>query len=538
VDTTLKGLLGLLDEADVEARCAALLVLTRLRPTQPLVIRSVTRALESSNVVVRDFALGYFEAARPKDGLAALLPLLDVEDDAVRRRAVDILAAYGHAAVAAARKLANDGPRRRSNAIIDLCARVCSAGALDFLFGLMAGDDFETNRAACDAVIASLPGAARRAREDLFRRATALAEAARGHRTARVAAAKLLGGLGDPRARKTLFAMLDSRQPPVVRSHALGALQQCLRGQKLSPAEIERLLPLLDEEDEANLVRPAVRLLEDQSIDRTHMGVLGRLAESPQPLVKRLAVQKLGAFESAWVVRTLIGYLTDDSYARRDQATASLKNLPAARAELMKEFLACEDERKAWTLSDILLLHDRAWKKPTLTALWQKLEKAREKRDDRLYAAYLHFLSELDADWTAAQVRSRAAQLRRGKRFSDSARWLGLLKDSPAWDPETRYAFALATLKSHKHGLTAPVRRRDLALDELRALAETPFPLAERLRRERVPTPEDLYYVAFNLAEQRGEARAVARELLEHVVEKHGRSKVGKAARNKLKLVS
>ena len=501
-------------------------------------IRSVSRALESPNVVVRDFALGYFEAARPKDGLPALLPLLDVENDALRDRVVGILAAYGQGAVAPVRKLAKDGPRRRLNAIIDLCARVRSAAALDFLFDLMAGDDFDANRAACDALIASLPDSNPRSREDLFRRATSLAAAAKGHRAPLVAAAKLLGGLGDAKARKTLFAMLDSRQPPVVRSHALGALQQCLRGQKLSPGEVERLLPVLDEEDEANLVRPAIRLLEDQPIDRAHMGTLSRLAESPQPLVKRFAVQKLGAFESASVVKTLIGYLTDDSYARRDQATASLKSLPAARAELMKEFLACEDERKAWTLSDILLLHDRGWKRPTLTALWQKLEKALERREDRLYAAYLHFLGDLDADWTAAQVRSRAAHLRKAHRFSDSARWLALLKDSPAWDHETRYAFALATLKSHQHGLATPVRRRDPALDELRALAETPFPLAERLRRERAPTPEDLYYVAFNLAEQRGEAQAVARELLAHVAEKHGRTKVGKAARNKLKLVS
>jgi hypothetical protein len=71
----------------------------------------------------------------------------------------------------------------------------------------------------------------------------------------------------------------------------------------------------------------------------------------------------------------------------------------------------------------------------------------------------------------------------------------------------------------------------------LRSLGPSSFPLADRLRRERVLEPEDLYYIAFQLAEDRGENRAVARELLEHLVAKFGRTKVGKAAKNKLQLV-
>ena len=57
------------------------------------------------------------------------------------------------------------------------------------------------------------------------------------------------------------------------------------------------------------------------------------------------------------------------------------------------------------------------------------------------------------------------------------------------------------------------------------------------MRRERILTPEELHYVAFHLAERRGEAQTVGRELLLHLVAKHGRTKAGKAARNKLKLM-
>jgi HEAT repeat protein len=538
VDPTLKQIIALVEGTNVEARCAALVVLTQLAADEDRVARAVGAAVTSANVLVRDFALGYFEQVKTPLAIEHVIPLLDAEDEPVRQRAVTILAPYGAAAVTAGRRLLKDAPRRRLTALIELFARVRSGAAFDLLFEQMESDDFDTNRAACDAVIAILAELGDRDRADLFRRSEALAAGARGRRTRLVAAAKLFGALADAKARKVLFTMLQPREPHVVRTHALAALVQCLRGKTLSGAEVGVLLPLLDDEDEAGILRPAVRLLEDQTFDRSYLNLLNQLAERPQPLVKRFAVQKLGGFESGAVVKTLIGYLTDDSYARRDQATSALKTLPAARLALMKELLAADDERKAWTIADIVLLHDRSWKRDTVGALWDKLVKALEQRDDRLYTSFHHVLHTLEPAWLAEQIRARAERLRKSKRFSDSARWLTLLKDSPAWDDEARYGFALATLKSHKHPLGAPARRHDAALDTFRALGGSAFPLTDRLRRERVLEPEDLYYVAFNLAEERGENRAVAADLLEHLADKFGRTKVGKAAKNKLALVA
>jgi hypothetical protein len=203
----------------------------------------------------------------------------------------------------------------------------------------------------------------------------------------------------------------------------------------------------------------------------------------------------------------------------------------------MKELLATDDERKAWTLADILLAHDRGWKRDALAALWQRLQIALEKREDRLFSAYFQFLNTLDASRLADQVRARAERLRKSKDFPLAARWLALLRDTPAFDPETRFALAVALLKSHAHALGAVVRRHDPALDLLRELTQSPFPAAERLRKERALAPEDLFYVAFNFAEGRGEERSAARDLLAHLAAKQGRTKVGKAAKNKLKLV-
>ena len=536
MDATLKGMVGLLAGSNVEARCAALVVLTHLEVAEERVAATVGEALASPNVLVRDFALGYFERAKTPRAIEHVLPLLDAEDEAVRKRAVAILAPRGAAAVSAGKRALKEAPRRRLNALLDLFAAVRTSAALDALFELMASDDLDTNRAACDVLVAILPALNDKERADLFRRTEALAGAAKGHRTYMVAAAKLFGAVADAKARKPLFAMLDAREPHVVRTHALAALVQCLRGKALSSGEVQALLPLLDDDDEAGILRPVVRLLEDQPLDRGDLARLNQLAESPQPIVKRFAIQKLGGFDTAAVVKTLIGYLTDDSYARRDQATTTLKSLPAARLPLMKALLACDDERKAWTIADIVLLHDRGWKRDTLTALWGKLQDALEGREDRLYAAVQHVLQALDTEWLHEQIRARADKLRKSKRFPESARWLTLLKDTPAWDDEARYAFGLAALKSHKRSLAAALRRSDAAVDTFRSLGNSAFPLADRLRRERVVEPEELYFVAFNLAEAR-DSRPVARELLEHLCSEYGRTKVGKAAKNKLQLV-
>ena len=537
MDATLKGVLDLIAATDVEVRCAALLVLTHLKVGDDRVVRAVGTALNGKNAVVRDFAIGYFEQVRPHDGIAYLVPLLDSQEDALRARVVAILATYGAAVIGAVKKLTKDAPRRRLNAIIDVCARVRSTAALDILFTLMTSDDFDTNRAACDVVIAIVPALDATARADLFARTDALAAGAKGQRTAAVAAAKGFGALGDPKARRRLFAMLDAKEPHVVRTHALGALGQCLRGHKLSATEVDTLLPLLDDNDEAGMLRPVIHLLEDQTFDRGYLSQLNRLADSPQPVVKRFAVQKLGGFESGGVVKTLIGYLTDDSYARRDQATASLKKLPAARAALMKEFLASEDERKAWTLADILLVHGRDWKRDATDALFKNLQAGLENREDRLYTAYFHFLNALDPEALAGRVRDRADVLRKKKDFGLSAKWLGLLKDAPTFDGDAKFALAVAELKAHKHGVGGVVRRHDPALERLRELAHSAFATAERLRKERALTPDDLFYVAFSFAEGNAEEKQAARELLAHLADKHGRTKVGKAAKNKLRLL-
>jgi hypothetical protein len=130
----------------------------------------------------------------------------------------------------------------------------------------------------------------------------------------------------------------------------------------------------------------------------------------------------------------------------------------------------------------------------------------------------------------------RGETLFKKKRYADAARRLTLRLDLPGADDEARFLLAVARLKTGTRNWMGLARRRDEALEALAALERGTFPIADRLRRTRLLGPEELFYVAFNLAEQ-PQTRAAAAELLRHVVKQSARTKVGKAARNKLALL-
>src|SRR5207237_6128944 len=64
------------------------------------------------------------------------------------------------------------------------------------------------------------------------------------------------------------------------------------------------------------------------------------------------------------------------------------------------------------------------------------------------------------------------------------------------------------------------------------------YPLFEALKKEKSLAPEDLFSLGFSLVERSGEERSLGRDLLEHLASRFPRNKVGKSAKNKLKLVA
>ena len=98
---------------------------------------------------------------------------------------------------------------------------------------------------------------------------------------------------------------------------------------------------------------------------------------------------------------------------------------------------------------------------------------------------------------------------------------------------EDAHRYRLASLSLAESALEPRGRRSDPALRWLAELADRGFDVVGALSKDRSVSLEALYYVGFCFLE---DDLGGGEELLELVVQKGGRKKIAKAAKNKLKL--
>ena len=540
MDTTLQQLLTLAREGTVERRCAALLVLGALQLRDDAVVETAGAALGQANVVIKDYALRYFEDIQAKTGISILLPLLDDADKEVQERVIRLLSRCGQSVVRPMLYGAKTATRLwQLNAARILCAirrNTAWKGLLQFL----SQGDSEFNRMICDLVVATLREMSEQEQRELYTEVEAFARTLNEseQRPALISAIRLLGQLGRPQSRKWLIGFVDVNQHHSIRFHALVALLHCLRGQELQKGEFAKLLPVLEEAEFSDAVRLTLEILEAHPLPEEYQATLSRLVDSPHIAVQKFALRKMGEFDSPATVRALMQQLGDPDAARRDAAARSLQKVPTARPALTKEFLTCADAGKAWAIAQILPAYEGKWRRDTLDAIWQRLQTA-VVEDDRSQGAYVYFLKSVDADYVYAQLATRAAQLTQKKRYREAIKFLTLLREFSTFQAEDKYRLALAQLKLHPHAVESLARRHEPALDLFADLyRSSAFPLLETLKKEKTLEPTDLFYLGFHFAEGAAGERDLGKDILELLATRYPRTNVGKSAKNKLKLLT
>jgi hypothetical protein len=391
----------------------------------------------------------------------------------------------------------------------------------------------------CDLIITTLREVDEKEQDTLYTELEAWASTLdpQTQRSAVISALRLFGHFGRPQARTWLFTFVGPGQPGSVRFPALVALLHCLRGQELRKDERSRLLAILEEPQFSDSVRLTLDLLDAQTLPPDTQPLLSKLVESPHTAVQKFALRKLGEFGSPAVVRTLVEQLGDEDASRRDAATRALRKIPTARTMLTKEFLTCDDPRKAWALAEVLPTYEGKWRQDTLAGIWDRLRAALD-REERIHGAYLHLLKNVDSEYVYTQLAARGAQLSKGKHYKEAVRVLSLLRDFPVFAPEDKLRLAVAQLKLHPHAVVPQAQRQEPALELLADLSRSStFPILDVLKKDTTLKPEDLFYVGFCFAERSGEERVLGEGILEVLAARFPRSKVGKSAKNKLKLL-
>jgi len=538
MDKTLSQLLALVEDGDVEQRCAGLLVLAALKVQNAETTKTVSTVLGHANPVLKDYALRYFEEVLPRRGIPLLMKLLDDPDRETQDRAVRLLIRSGREAGEQILKRAGDASRAwQINAARVLCA-VRSRAAWKGLLAMLAGGSDEFNKTICDLMTPAIREMEPKELAFLYEEVESFGKNldAKQQRTAVTSAIRLVGQLGYPQARRWLARFLGPDNHTSLRSHALVALLHCLRNENLRQDEHAKLFSMLEEIEFSEITRLALELLDAHELPEDARPQLARLLESAHPEVQKFALRKMGDFSSPATVRTLIEQLGDPDYRRREVAARSLRKIPEARAALMKELVACEDASKAWSIAELLPSFEGKWRKDTLEALWKRLQGAMT-TEDRIQKALLSVLKQADEDYCYEHMATQGVRLLKAKKYKESVAFLAPLKEFSDSTPENRLHLAIAQLKLHTH--TVATHRQHPAVELIAELYQHPsYPLFEALKTEKGLSPEDLFALGFSLAERPGEERNLGKELLEHIASKFPRNKVGKSAKNKLKLLA
>ncbi len=538
MDNTLRQLLTLVENGTVEQRCAALLVAGALKLNTAGLMKTVETLLQQPNPILKDYALRYCEDVKPKDAVPMWAQLLDDNDKDTQERAVRLLIASGQSAVQPLLQRAPEASRlSQANAARVLCA-VRGKPAFRGLLQLLRSGSDEFNKTICDLMTPAMRDLTPTEQETLYAEVEDFAVSLDGkqQRPALISALRLAGQLGRPQARRWLFKFLGAEQFFAIRSHALVALLQCLKREELRKEEHAKLFALLEEQEFSEATRLALELLDAHELPDDSRPLLSRLMQSPHGEVQKFALRKMGDFGTPATVRTLIEQLGDADYRRRDVAARSLRKIPEARAALIKEVLSCADASKAWSVVGLLASFEGKWRQDTLEALWKRFHDAVEK-DDRIQTAFLHLLKQANAEFAYGQLATHGARLVKVKKYKEAVAFLAPLREFSDFKPEHQFPLAVAQLKLHAHTIVTHRQHPGLLLiSELHR--NSAYPLLEALKKEKGLMPDELFALGFTLAERPGDERTLGRDLLQHIASRFPRTKVGKSAKNKLKLIA
>lgn len=538
MDKTLQDILTLVEKGTIEQRCAVLLVLGALKISNAATTKLVGGLLDNPNPVLKDYALRYFEEVQPKNNIGQLLKMLGDNDKELQERAVRSLTNIGQPAVASILLEAKDASRVWQMNAARVLAAVRGKAALKGLLQMLIGGTDETNRVVCDLLTPALRDMGEKEQVSFYNDLESFADKLdfKNQRPALVSTLRLFGQLGQPQARRWLFKLVGVEHHAAVRAHALVALLRCLRDQELRKDEYAKLLPILEEADYSEATRLAIDILDAHGLPEDSRALLSRLMHSQHSDLQKFALRKMGDAATPATIRTLVEELGDADYRKRDVAASSLRKIPEARNALIKELTACEDASKAWSIAELLPSFEGKWRQDTLDALWKRLQSAIT-ADERIQTALLHVLKHAAPEFVYEKLADQGVKLIKGKKYKEAVGFLAPLKEFPGGKPDSRYHLACAQLKLHSHTVTT--NRQHPAVELFSELyRSSAYPVFESLRKDKSFTPDELFSLGFGLAERSGQERGLGVDLLEHVAEKFPRNKIGKSAKNKLKLVN
>jgi hypothetical protein len=528
----------LLKDPSVEKRIAAAIVLGELKVKSPEAVEGFVSLIDSGVPVLQRHALEaltHIGSAKKVVGKAMDLLGSNVED--VRRAAAAAIRSVGDEVVPIIRARLEKSEGHERRALDAILADVGGKDAFSTLLNGLATSEGEAAKAAALAVRQHVKDAGARVRGSYMTEVEKyLKKNANGAPSAICAALKILGYLEDDSAVPTLLAYATGKnQPAAVRQEALIALRFALQDGKPNAKVVDALASAAESSDRS-LAHTALHTLGTLTLPPATIPRFEKLLAHEDMERVRFAAAYLGGQTSA--TKSLVKALLNQDRKRAEVVAETLTGREEAAPALARALLDTKDLDRAWLLRKVLQPVAKSVPpavRKELLALAEKRLAQKDEKSARGWEAPLEIAQAADAEGTGKSLRALAERLRRSKNDDRAATVLGLVLRSPNATDEDRYTLASIELRKSTLDTRPQTRASDGALSRLKYLTSRGYDVAGALRKDRALELDHLYYVGFHFVE---EGHSLGDDLLEHVVKKGGKSKVAKAAKNKLALTA
>jgi len=534
--TDIDKIAKLFDEDAIEKQIAAAIVLGELRAKGPKVMDGLIKLLDSPVPPVQRHALEALTRIGARKALARLFPLLTSYDEGVRDAATRAIASIGEDVVPEIRSRMGGATPETKRALDAVLAELGGDEAFSALLSGLDSTDPEAAKAAALTVRHRVKAADAKQRRSYLAQTEKFLKLKRTEESpATVAAAlKIMGYLEDERATPTLLAYAtNEKRAASVRMEALIALRFAEQTKKDAAKVVDALVKAAEGTDRT-LALTALHTLGSMGLDPSAARRLEKLVRHEDTDRARFAIEQLGRAGGADAAAVLAKVLVGSDKRRAELAAKSLGGNVDAAPLLAKALLETKDVDRAWLVRGVLKPLAKKIK-PALRR--QLLDAALERLADgeRGWEAPLDIARDGDPKDAAEAMRSLAAKLEKGKKDEKAATVLRVLSRSDQATDADRFRLATLELARSRRDTSPAARAGDDSLRVIGSLLGRGFDVAGALRKDRSVGLEEMYYVGFHFAEQ---GHPLGEELLSWVIDKGGRSKLAKMAKNKLALAT
>jgi len=535
MSSELDKIVKMLESGNAELQCAAAMVLGELGAKDEKTHEALLGALKADNEEVRLYAVEALARTRAREAAPHFIPFL-AGSPRLRGRVQQILAELGDDIIPLLQKRIDKASPELRRGLLEVLGQFKQVDLSDTLFDALLDKDLEVVRQAAASLRERFAGLKDDERAAAAKRMTAfLGESkARKRPETAVAALQILQDLKSPASVRTFLEFTASDHPLPVRAAALSALAATGVGDD-EERVVAKLLPLLAEAEQADLVSPALQVLSKAKVGKEHADRILKLQKSPHPAVRLFAIGALGGVGASKAVEGLIEGLWNSDTRVAEEAAGALRSNPAFAKPLVRALEAEEDATRAWKLANVLRVHREAIDDSTVASFLKRCLSLHEKRGP-VFQVYFEILRSVAPGELRDAILKRARELMK-KRVEDADRMLRLLEREDLATGASDYLLAISQLRTlNKDVAMAPRDRSKAVLLFSKLVRRGEIPVVKNLEKDAgLLTPLDLLYLGFVLIERQGAERELGAAVLRLLTRKFASSKEAKTAKAKLK---